>query len=194
LEHTNTWKYFDILGEDESGALMPITNLGTVTVGVAVPGAVEANAALLISANIAVPNVTGQITALASFSPQLSLSFADQLTLAADISANISAAIAAIPPIPTLTLSAQIALAASVLADLNATLATINAQLTIQANLASLLSTAGVSLLRWSGNNNDFGPALTTYLGGATTPEDGIIMYTANGATFTAMSGILKVS
>lgn len=173
---------------------MSLVALGSLSLAAAVPGAAEANAALDIAVGIAAPNVTAQITAAASFTPSASLGLDDLLAIAEAILANIDAAIAAIPPIPILDLSAQVALAASIKADLDAMLLTVQAQLAIQLQFASLLATAGVVAYAWDGANDALGPALTTALGGATTHSNAIILYTTSGVTWTAMQGLFKTT
>lgn len=173
---------------------MSLVNLGSMSIAVAVPAAAQANAALDVAIGIAAPNVTAQITAAASFTPSLSLSFLDMIALAEQIIANIEAAIAAIPPIPVLDLDAQVNLALSVKADLEAMLLVVNAQLTIQLAIASLLATGGVMAYAWDGPNDALGPALTTALGGATTHSNAIILYTTSGATWTAMQSFFKTT
>jgi len=173
---------------------MSLVALGSMSIAVAVPAAAEANAALDVAIGIAAPNVTAQITAAASFTPSVSLSFLDMIAMAEQIIANIEAAIAAIPPIPVLDLDAQVNLALSVKADLEAMLLVVNAQLTIQLAIASLLATGGVVAYAWDGANDALGPALTTALGGATTHSNAIILYTTSGATWTAMQSFFKTT
>lgn len=173
---------------------MSLVALGSMSIAVAVPAAAEANAALDVAIGIAAPNVTAQITAAAGFTPSVSLSFLDMIAMAEQIIANIEAAIAAIPPIPVLDLDAQVTLALDVKADLEAMLLVVNAQLTIQLAIASLLATAGVVAYAWDGANDALGPALTAALGGATTHSNAIILYTTSGATWTAMQSFFKTT
>ncbi len=169
-----------------------ITSLGSLSIGVAVPAASDVNAALLVTANIAAPNVSAQITALASFTPSVTVSFADLLAMANEIIANINAAIAAIPPIPVISLSAQVALAAAILVDLNAALAIIDANIALQATIAGLLATGSVQAYIFDGANNAFGGELATALGGATTHTNAIVLLTTSGASWTAMQAFFK--
>jgi len=173
---------------------MSLVALGSLSLGVAVPGAATANAALDVTIGIAAPNVTAQITAAASFTPSVSLGLDELLAIAEAILSNIEAAIAAIPPIPVLSLDAQVALAASVKADLDAMLALVNAQLAIQVEIAGLLATGAIVAYAWDGANNALGPALTTELGGATTHSNAIILYTTSGASWTAMQAFFKTT
>lgn len=171
-----------------------ITDLGSFTIGVAVPAAATANAGLLVVGNIAAPNVSAQIAALATFTPSVTIPFPDLLALAQSIIANIQAAIAAIPPIPVISLSAQVALAASITATLNAQLAAISAQLSLQATIAALLATGGVRILVFDGANDVFGSELATALGAGTTHTNAIVLLTTSGATWTAMQASFKTS
>lgn len=173
---------------------MSLVPLGSLSLGVAVPGAAAANAALDVAASIAAPNVSAQITAAASFTPSVSLGLDDLLALANTILDNILAAIAAIPPIPVLSLDAQVALAADIKADLDAMLLVVQAQVDIHVQIASLLATGGVVAYAWDGANNALGPALTTELGGATTHANAIILYTTSGVTWTAMQQLFKTT
>lgn len=173
---------------------MSLVALGSSTMAVAVPGAASANAALLVACDIAAPNVSGQITAVASFSPSLSVDLDAQLDLAADCSANISAAIAAVPPIPVVALDAQVAMALSVKADLEAMLATIQAKLALQVQIAGLLAAGSIEGYAWDGRKEDLGAAVTAALGSDATHSNAILLLTTNGASWTAMQGMFKTS
>src|SRR6185369_7632509 len=132
---------------------MSLVPIGTLSLAAAVPGAASANASLAISNGIAAPNVSAQLTAVADFSPSVTPNFAAQLAMAQAIVANIEAAIAALPPIPILSLQAQVDLALAVKADLQTMLNTINAQVTIQAQIAALLAVGGVMAYAWDEAN-----------------------------------------
>ncbi|HMI84871.1 MAG TPA: hypothetical protein VK550_12310 [Polyangiaceae bacterium] len=173
---------------------MSLVPLGSLSLAAAVPGAATANAALDVAIGIAAPNVSAQLTAAASFSPSVSLGLADLIAIAEAILANIEAALAAIPPIPVLSLDAQVDLALAIKVDLDAMLLTVQAQLTIQLQIASLLATGGVVAYAWDGANNALGPALTAELGGGSTHSNAIILYTTSGVTWTAMSSLFKTT
>lgn len=173
---------------------MTVTALGSVSIGVAIPIAIEVNAALLIACDIAFPNVSAQITAMASFTPHVDLGLSEILLLAESAVENVQAAIAAIPPIPTISLDAQIALAASITLTLQLQLLAIEAQLALQLTVSGLLATAGVSLYVFDGANNVFGSELATALGGATTHTNAIVLLTQSGVTWTAMQAVFKTS
>lgn len=169
-----------------------ITDLGTASIAVAVPGALDASVAIGVACGIAAPNVDAQLTALASFTPSLNLSFVAQLDIAASIATNINGAITAgiAPP----SLDAQIDLSLDIIADLQATLLLIQAQAAIGIALGDLLATGGLRLLTYSGPQDDFGGELATELGAPTTSCNALVLLTTSGATWTAMQGIFKTS
>lgn len=171
-----------------------ITDLGSLTLSAIVPSLHVATGAITASCDIAAPNVNAQLTALASFTPQVSLSIADQITLVEATLAALQAALVAIPPIPTLSLSAQVDLAADVVATLEATLLTISAQLAIAVDLDALLANGSVRLLTYSGPQDDFGSELSTELGAPTTDINALVLLTSNSASWTAMQGLFKTS
>lgn len=168
-----------------------ITDHGTATLAVAVPGAAGAAVAIDVACGIAAPDVTAQLAALASFTPTLSLSFAAQLDIATDILTNINAAIAAgiTPP----SLDAQVSLSLDIIADLQAKLLSIQAQAAIGIALSDLLATAGVRVLTYAGPQDDFGSELATELGGATTSSNAVVLLTSSGAAWTAMQSLFGV-
>lgn len=173
---------------------MSLVPLGSMGIGVAVPGAAASNVALGVVCSIAAPNVSGQITALGSFVPVLSPNLAQQLAMAEQIIANIEAAIAAFPPIPTLSLQAQIDLALTVRTNLLSLLDLITLKVTLQAEIAALLATAGVSAYAWDGANNALGAALTTELGPSAVHSNALILHTVSGTTWTAMQSFFKTT
>lgn len=173
---------------------MSITSLGSLSIGVAVPAAAQANAALLTVGNIAAPNVSAQIASLSGFVAVPLPSLTDMLAMTQALVANIQAAIAAIPPIPILSLSAQVDLANSILATLNAYLSTVNTNLALQATIAGQLATAGVSGYVYAGPINAFGSELGTALGGSGTSCNAIVLLTTSGTTWTAMQAAFKTT
>lgn len=169
-----------------------ITDLGSATLSVVVPGAASAVVAIDIACGIAAPDVSAQLTALASFTPTLNLSFAAQLDIAASIVTNINAAITAgiTPP----SLDAQIALSVDIIADLQAKLVLIEAQAAIGIALGDLLANAGVRTLVYSGPQDDFGSELSAELGAPTTACNALVLLTTNGATWTAMQSLFTTA
>lgn len=169
-----------------------ITDLGSLTLGAVVPAAAEAAVAIDVTADIAAPDVSAQLTALASFTPVAELSLAAQLEIAQAIVANIQQAITLGITPPSLTLQAEIA--AGITADLTAKLGTIEAQVAIAAALQALLATGGVRLLRYSGAQNAFGAELAAALGPDPSSCNALVLLTTSGATWTAMQGVFKTS
>jgi hypothetical protein len=169
-----------------------ITDLGSMTIAAIVPAAADATAAIDVSTGIAAPDVSAQLTALASFTPSASLSLADQLTIAQSIVTNIQAAITAgiTPP----SLSLQAAVAAEIITALQAKLATIEAQVDFSVALQALLATGSVRLLVFSGDQDDFGAELATELGAPTTICNALVLLTTSGASWTAMQGVFRTS
>jgi hypothetical protein len=169
-----------------------ITDLGTASIGVAVPGAVASAAAAVTVSGIAAPNVSAQLTAMASFTPQAVLPFIDQIaSLQATITA-LQAAIAAglLPP----SLSAQATLAAAAVATLTANLGIIEAQLNVALGIQGLLATGGLRALVYSGPQDDMGNELAAELGSDTTDCHALILTTTSGATWTAAEGIFNTA
>lgn len=169
-----------------------ITDLGSLTLGVVVPGAASAAVAIDVACGIAAPNVSAQLEALASFTPSAGLSLAAQLSIAQSIVTNIQASIALgiEPP----SLADQVAAAAAIIAQLEAQLATVEAQAAIGVALAGLLATGGVRLLRYDGPQNAFGAELSAALGADPTSCNALVLLTTSGAAWTAMQGVFKTS
>lgn len=157
-----------------------ITDLGSLSLSAIVPGADAACA-------IAAPNAAAQLAALASFTPQVSLSIAAQITIVENMLAALNVALTAVPPIPILDLSAQVALALDVAAA-------IQAQLDIIVGLQTALDTAGVRLLAYDGQQDLLGSELATALGASTTHCNALVISTTSGAAWTSMGAILKTS
>lgn len=171
---------------------MTVTDLGSVSVGAAIPAGPALSAAVDASVGIAAPDISGQIAAVASFTPTVSLSLNDQIAAANAIIANLQAAIllGLTPP----TLSAQVAVAAQISADLNVKLATLNAQLNIALGFNPLFAQAGVRVLTFTGPQNNFGSELATELGSNATNANAVVLLTQSAAAWTAMQGVLKTS
>lgn len=169
-----------------------ITDLGSASLTIIVPGAAGATVAISVVCGIAAPDVSAQLTALASFTPSLNLSFAAQLDIAASIVTNLNAAITAgiTPP----SLDAQIALSLDIIADLQTKLLLIEAQAAIGIALSGLLANGSVRTLVYSGPQDDFGSELSAELGAPTTSCNGIVLLTSNGTSWTAMQSIFRTS
>ncbi len=169
-----------------------ITDLGTFTLAVVVPAAASAAAAGVAACDIAAPNVSAQLSAMASFTPSAGLTLAQQLSIAQDIVSNIQDAITLGLESPSL--AAQVAAAAAVTAQLTSMLASVEAQLSIVVDIQGLLATGGARLLTYAGQQDDFGAELAVELGPATTSCNALVLLTTSGATWTAMQEVFKTS
>ncbi|XXX73874.1 hypothetical protein WMF30_40130 [Sorangium sp. So ce134] len=169
-----------------------ITDYGSLTLAVVVPAAAEAMAAIDVACGVAAPNVSAQLTALASFTPSAGLTLAQQLEIAQAIVSNIQNAISLGLESPSL--EAQVAAAAAITADLQAQLLTVQAQLDIAVVLQGLLATAGVRLLKYVGPQNAFGAELAAELGPAATATYALVLLTNGGDAWTSMQGVFKTS
>lgn len=166
-----------------------ITDLGEMTVGVAVPAVPSLAEAVTVSVEIAAPDVSAQITALDAFAPLESLSLADQVTIAQAIIANLEAAIAAglTPP----SLSAQAAEAAAISAELSTKLTSLETQLGIASAYAPFLAEAGVRVLIFDGDQDDFGGELAAELGADTNHANAIVLLTQSSDAWEALQEVL---
>lgn len=157
-----------------------ITDLGSLELSVIVPSAT-------VACNIAAPNAAAQITALASFTPQVTLSIEAQIASLEATLASLQAALVAVPPIPVLDLSAQVALALEVKDA-------IQAQLDILVAFQAALDEAGVRVLVYSGPQDDFGAELAAELGAPTTSINALVMLTSIPAAWAAMQVLFKTT
>jgi hypothetical protein len=170
---------------------MTITALGTLDVGVAVPGALTAVGAGIAGINGALPDIQARIDALLAFTPS-PVTFAAQLALAAQITASINDAISLGLPVPSI--SDQIAQVAAVIAALEAQVAAVNAQLTILTGLLAPLAVAGIDAYAFDGARNALGGELGTALGGSTAHANALVLVTTDPSAWAALGVIVKVS
>ena len=167
-----------------------ITSLGSASLAVLVPGAAAEAARLVAACGIAAPNVEGQLSAIGTFTPQVQMSYPQQLAIAQQIVSQLQALIAAGLEPPDFT--AQVVLAGQVHASLYALLSAVQGYLS--ASIGSLLATAGVSGYVFDGPKNTFGGELATALGAGTESAHAIVLLTSAGATWTAMQSLFKTS
>lgn len=171
---------------------MTVADLGSGTLGVAVPAGPALGAAVSGSVAIAAPDVSAQLAAAAGFTASASLGLSAQVTIAQQIIANLQAAIAAGITAPSLAVQAQLAL--DVQADLTLKLADLDAFLQVWLDLQGFFAQAGVRVLTFDGPQNDFGAELAAELGSDTTNAQAIVLLTQSSAAWTAMQGVLKTS
>lgn len=170
---------------------MSLVPLGSVSLGVAIPGGAACAIAGELGINLALPDIQARLAAFASFSPSLG-DFTLDLAVAGQIIASINAALAVGLTPPSLGL--QLAIIAQLILDLENAVLSINAQLTIVLGFISLLANAGVDLYAWDGANNDLGPALAAERGPGTGHTNALVLVTSNGATWSAMQQVFKTS
>jgi len=161
-----------------------LTYIGNLTLAAAVP-------APLAALNLAIPDLQARISALVSFSPgainlQTNLALAEQMVK--DISLQISLGV--VPP----SIDEQITIVTNLLAELEALLAQIE-------SIVNLFAAAGVQAYAYDGTVGGFGAKVTSALsggfpggGGAGAHCNALVLATEIGATWTAMSGIFKVT
>jgi len=155
-----------------------ITDLGSVSIGAVIPAGVTLG-------GLAAADVQGQLAALATFTPQVSLSFAAQLEIATRILANIEACIAAGLTPPSLSVQVDMCIAA---------VAALNAKLTLILGITSLFATAGVHLFVFEGAQNNLGSELSTALGVSPNSAHALAIVTQDPTCWTAMGNIFKTS
>lgn len=171
---------------------MAVTDLGSMTLGAAVPAGAALGAAVELTVGIAAPDVEAQLDLAANFSASVNLDLAAQIDIATAIIAQLQASISAglTPP----SLSAQADIAADISADLSVKLGLLNAQLTLALDLLGLLGEAGVRVLTFSGAQNNLGSEIASELGSDSSSANAIILLTQSSAAWTAMEGVFKTS
>lgn len=180
---------------------MTATYVGSLSIGASIPTATAAAAAGSGGINAAFPDVAdrlaalqAQVAALATMPPLPN--FAEMLTRANALVASITLAIGTpgLPPPPSIATS--IAALLSAVTDLTAMTAALNAQLSVITAFQGFLAAAGVEVIAFDGNSTSFGAevgaALVAQIPGGHC--NAITLATANGATWTAMSSVFKVT
>jgi hypothetical protein len=175
------------------------TYVGSLSIGGAVPGAAAAASAGVGGFGGALSDLEGRAEALAEALAAMALlpppSFAAQLTIATQTLAAINLAIATpgMPPPPSL--SAALAILTAQLTALQALVTTMQGQLDIVVAFQTLLAAAGVHVIAYDGDTS----SLASDVGGALGPVgsghcNALALVTTNGATWTAMSSVFKVT
>jgi dienelactone hydrolase len=172
---------------------MTTTLLVDGSLGQVAPGAVTlANAGELGIAS-AIPNLTSQIAALASFVPA-PISFAQQLATAEQTVSGIQAAIATGLPIPSL--DDQLALVAAQLAALQAAMQLVQLQVDAINLIASGFSVGGLVAYGFDGATAAFGTELDGAVaahGSPTGATKAVVVFATTPAALDALSLILVV-
>ena len=161
---------------------MSLVYLGELTIGAAVPGVM---APLLA----AMGDLQGRIDAMLGFSATIGLPIEGLLALSATVTASLSQ-----PGLAAPSVALQMQIMASAIAVLKA-------QLTIIADLVSLLATAGVHAYAYDGSVGGLGAEVTSALsgglpggGGGGAHCNGLVAATTAGATWAAMGAVFKVA
>ena len=177
---------------------MSTVYVGSLSVGVAMPGLTAGLMAGVAGINLALPDIQARLAALLAFSPQPA-SFAVSLELAQLTLTGITAAISLGLPVPDI--SAQIALILALIAALEAAISTINTQLSTIVALQGFLASAGLHAWHYSGAASGLGAAMTTALvagvpsgSGAAANVDGLILVTEIAGTWASVSATMKVT
>lgn len=170
---------------------MTVTSLGTMAVGVAVPGASAAVVAGIVGVNLALPDLTARLAALQAFNPQ-PVSFVAELALAQGTLTSIQAALSLGLPVPDISM--QIAIVAGIVADLLATLAQVNVQLGVLATLEGVLNSGSIAAYAFDGALNALGSELGAAVGGSGAHANALALVTTDSASWAALSAVLKVA
>jgi hypothetical protein len=180
---------------------MTATYVGSLSLDAEIPGASLAAAAGAGGINAAFPDLaarlaalTAQIAALATLPPLPS--FPDMLAKAEALVAALTVAIATpgLPPPPSI--ASSIAALAATVADLTAMTAALNVQLNVITSFQSLLAASGVEVIAFDGDVSAFAAEVSTVLTSHIPSGhcNALVLATVNGATWTAMSTVFKVT
>jgi hypothetical protein len=168
-----------------------ITNLGSITVGEVLPGAVSISVAGQLGINSALPDIVARLAALQAWSPQ-PVSFAASLALAQATLAGILLAIELDLPVPDI--SAQIAIIAALIAALESIVNLVNQQLEFIVAFGAIFAESGVAAYRYDGAPQDLGSEFSTELAGMATPGNALVLVASTPAAWSAMSALMKVN
>jgi hypothetical protein len=176
---------------------MTATYIGSLSLGVAVPGAEAAAVAGIAGINGALPDIEARIAALEAFAP-LPVDFGAQLLLAQQTVISIQSALTLGLPVPSI--DDQIALVAAQLAALLATANAVHAQLSIVTGIKSLLEASGAFAYSVTNTVGGVGSDLSSVLAGGVpggSPGDAchaLLLLAVSPATWDAMSSLFKVT
>ena len=177
---------------------MTTTYIGSMDLGTAMPGALEAGVEGSAGINLALPDIQARIDAMLAFNP-VPVSFVANIALAQQIivELNLAITLGISPP----SLLDQIAIVSAQVAALLSDVAAINAKLTILADFLVHLSAGGAHLYTYNGAANAAGGELTTEWstglpggGGGGETIDAIYLATNVAATWTAMQAIFDTT
>lgn len=171
---------------------MTTTYLGELSIRAALPGASAAALAGATGIAAALPDILARISALQACVPT-PVNFAQQLALAEQIVASVTAGIQIGIPVPSI--DAQIAAVLALVSSLIAQVTAVHAQLAIVTDFQALLGAAGLHALAYAGPVSSFGGELDSALAivGTLSPSDtafALVLLTTSGATWDALTQI----
>lgn len=171
-----------------------IVELGTLEVGVAVPGCATAVAAGEAGITGALPDIQSRISALqAALSvPMVPISFEAQKLIAAQLVVSLTAAIDGGLPVPSI--DAQFFALTALMTELLATVTSINAQLDVLIDLKTPLGVDGVEAYAYDGALEDFAGELDAELGADAAHCNALVLIARSPVTWDALSNIMKVT
>lgn len=189
-----TWTALQTVFATSSGA--GLQYLGNESIGQCIPLALAASLALTATVGLVLPSISLQVAAFLQVSVQLAIklpSLTANLQAAVLLAASLALSIGI--TIPTLTVQAAL------LISLQAELLSLSGQLTFALGISALLGLGGVSVYSYAGTVAGLGPAIATGLQGGLASGgspvgscNAIVLATELGATWTALSGVLKTS
>jgi hypothetical protein len=139
-----------------------LTDLGTMSVGSANPMLGLAGAQLNVAATLAIGEVQAKLTGLLSLVAALTVPQIPALAIAGAAQALLSLEATVSAPDPTLQLQAVLAAAA----ELEASLLDLQAQLAFAVTIGEVTAAAGVTMYRYSGTADSFGPEVSAQTSG----------------------------
>ncbi len=170
---------------------MALTYAGSLTLGQAIPIALQAQAQLASAVNAALPDVQARVDGLLAVSIQPPPSLSDLIASANALVASLSSLLAA--PLP------DVGATADALASLQATLGQLSASLAFSVSLGSLLSSAGIHYYVYTGRADQVGSELGGYLsgglpGGSGPAENiaGAVLLANDGGAIEALRTVLR--
>jgi hypothetical protein len=168
-----------------------ITNLGTLGLSDAIPGADALAVAGSTGITLAIPTLQAQISAFQAFNPQ-PFSFAVALQQARLTVQALELAISLNLPAPDI--SAQIAAMSAQLNALLASLQLVNDQLTIIADYRARLSGGTIEAYAYDGALDDAGSEFTAQFSGRPEHANGLFLVATSPTAWASLGTILKTS
>jgi hypothetical protein len=170
---------------------MTVTALGSLSVGVAVPGCAAAVTAGATGIGAGLSDILARLAALEAFVPQ-PFSFAAQLSVVQGTLASVRSAIALGLPEPSI--ADQLAAIAALIAELAALVGGMQGQLAIITGLQAHLTAAGIAAYAFDGARSALGAELQAAIGPGSAHANALVLVTTDPAAWVALSAVMKVS